>query len=142
MNKLIITIMGWLRVKLFQTENERLEKDKKLIRFTPRVIKLANEPEWTPNHAEALKLFLNAPVGKDLDSIMNWLEIRANGLATRHITGSHEEREYRAGMAFGIAFAYNQLRQMANTVKEEEASFLPSEEETEEIINNRIRGMM
>ena len=130
MKKLLIEMLfKWLKIPDFKQE----------VRVETRTVVLNSEP-WTKDHAKALKEFMGTHVGKNLTTRCDIMEIQANSWAIQVPAGSHETLEYKAGIARGIQIAHEGLKHLANVADDPIDAFMPTDEELEEVLNNRLKN--
>lgn len=135
MIKLKALIALWLKIKPV-IQKEIVKEVVKEVVIQKRII-VKDAPQWTQNHAAGLNLFFKSPIGKDLAGNMDSVEVVINAWAVSSLNGSTETRDFRAGVAHGVAIANNRIKRMAD-VLQPAVSDEPTDEELEALISERL----
>ncbi len=97
-----------------------------------------DKKEWDRGCALGLKTFLESHVGKALLQEFEKHEKEVNAWAIGSLNNTHEEREFRAGVATGIIMKHQQIQMLAQV--QEEENLEASEEELAKFFTSRIYG--
>lgn len=135
MNKIKALIALWLKLK--PVVEIRVEKE--VVKEIKERVVIKNATKWNLEHAKGLHTFLNSHVGKIALENMDATEVTVNAWAVSSLSGTHETREFRAGVAHGIAVAHNKFRRMADCIENSENEEA-TPEELDAIIQDRLNN--